>query len=163
MSDQKEPPDKLSALIALYQSGAITLEEFKREKEKLEAATPEIVATTLPGDEKPNSTWKWIVWPIGIVAALAFFGSLGDDDAKDDEVRDWEVTSMCEQWVDKQLKAPSTAKYSDQVVKSTGVLKWEVTGAVDSENSFGAMIRNEWTCSIYLDGDTFRGRVSVQE
>ncbi|WP_157544460.1 SHOCT domain-containing protein [Jonesia quinghaiensis] len=162
MSDQKEPPDKLSALIALYQSGAITLEEFKREKEKLQAGEATPTSPKPTEGEKPSGMWKWVVWPIAVIGAMAFFGSLGDDDSADDEVSDWEVTSMCEQWVDKKLKAPSTAKYSDQVVKSAGILKWEVTGAVDSENSFGAMIRNEWTCSIYLDGDTFRGTVSAQ-
>jgi hypothetical protein len=30
-----------------------------------------------------------------------------------------------------------------------------VTGAVDAQNSFGAMIRSNFTCSVRLDGDTW--------
>ena len=57
---------------------------------------------------------------------------------------------MCREDVLGKLKAPSTATFGD--VQSTisddfDINRWTVTGWVDAENSFGATIRSEWTCS----------------
>jgi hypothetical protein len=60
------------------------------------------------------------------------------------------------------LKAPSTAKYPQDSIRATelGALEghraWLVTGAVDSQNSFSAMVRGQWETVIVLkDGDWF--------
>lgn len=42
------------------------------------------------------------------------------------------------------LKAPSTAKFSDPIVTKTANV-FEVSGYVDSQNSFGAMLRTTFT------------------
>lgn len=62
--------------------------------------------------------------------------------------------SACEDHVKDNLKAPSTAKF-DLTSKSTGGGTFEVTGTVDSENSFGAMIRNNVTCSVEYRDETY--------
>ena len=69
---------------------------------------------------------------------------------------------MCQEWVKDKLKAPSTAKFSE-TSSTGGPQSWSMTGAVDSENSFGAMVRAAWTCNIRLDGDTWRGSATVIE
>lgn len=54
---------------------------------------------------------------------------------------------MCREDVLGKLKAPGTAKFGSvrSTVEGDGV--WRVTGWVDAQNSFGATIRSEWTCS----------------
>lgn len=49
--------------------------------------------------------------------------------------------SQCEGEVKERLKAPSTAKFESN---ATGGGPWTVTGTVDAENSFGAMIRSSY-------------------
>ena len=53
------------------------------------------------------------------------------------------------------LKAPSTAKFVDVNAYELSNLKdvWAVNGYVDSQNSFGAMIRSQWEVQLdYRDG-----------
>lgn len=60
---------------------------------------------------------------------------------------------VCEQFVEDQLKSPSTAEFSGEVVHRLRGKVWIVAGEVDSENSFGAMIRNDYTCKARFVGD----------
>ena len=73
-----------------------------------------------------------------------------------------EAGAQCQEWVKNKLKSPSTAQFSGQVV-SGGPSSWRVTGNVDAENSFGAAMRSAWTCTIRLDGDTWRGTATLIE
>jgi hypothetical protein len=55
------------------------------------------------------------------------------------------------QFVVKRLKAPSTADFSDESAKSVKKINdttFVVTGYVDSENSFSAKLRNNYSCKI---------------
>ncbi|KKR61604.1 hypothetical protein A2643_02920 [Candidatus Nomurabacteria bacterium RIFCSPHIGHO2_01_FULL_39_220] len=55
----------------------------------------------------------------------------------------------------KTLKAPSTAKFVDVQAYELSNEKdvWAVNGYVDSQNSFGAMIRSQWEVQLdYRDG-----------
>ncbi len=178
---------RLSTLIALFEAGALTADEFKVEKERLERG--EVESSELVEDvddeytdeelveqelhslknEEADGGWFGFIkfMLIGVLIIGAFFalsqcGSSGP--SKDDgpkAVQDFELRDMCEQWVKNQLKAPSTAKFSDHAIKSTGANNWTVTGAVDADNSFGAAIRSTWSCEITLDGDTWRGGVTL--
>jgi hypothetical protein len=64
--------------------------------------------------------------------------------------------------VQDKLKAPSTAEFSNESVSGSGN-SWNVSGSVDSQNSFGAKIRSSYTCSIaYSPSDhQWSGPVSV--
>lgn len=94
---------------------------------------------------------------LGVVAAVVFAavacsvsGGSGGDSW---EPTAFEARSICEDWVREQLKAPSTAKFIDGL-ESGGPVKYDITGEVDAENSFGAPLRTAWTCSIeYRDSD----------
>ena len=44
-----------------------------------------------------------------------------------------------------RLKSPSTADFSDENREQLTDTVFVVTGSVDSENGFGAMIRNDFT------------------
>lgn len=52
--------------------------------------------------------------------------------------------TACEDAVKLQLKAPGTAKFGDQFVRDGTPA--EVIGWVDSENGFGALVRNRFLC-----------------
>lgn len=64
---------------------------------------------------------------------------------------------MCRNFVKDQLKSPGSADFSGESPEEAGPQTWSVTGSVDSENSFGAMIRNDYVCRIrYTGNDNWR-------
>ena len=84
-----------------------------------------------------------------------------------DGTGEWEPTTtearaICEGWVEDQLKSPATAKFQDGGA-SGGPSGYTIDGTVDSENSFGALVRSDWTCDIRWDesGDQWRGSARV--
>lgn len=66
---------------------------------------------------------------------------------------------MSQSFVEKRLKAPSTAdfcSYSDATVTDLGGGRFRVSAYVDAQNSFGAKIRTRYTCVLKsTDGDTW--------
>lgn len=63
-----------------------------------------------------------------------------------------------ESFIERLLKAPSTAKFCHETVTDLGDNRWKITSCVDSQNSYGAMIRSDWETTIaYLGGDIDSG------
>jgi hypothetical protein len=97
------------------------------------------------------------LWIVAIIIATrsAPTGRAGTDrsDAtfvRPPEDRKIEALSMCEQFVERRLKAPSTAKFShvwDTTMTGSGDGPYRVSGFVDAQNSFGAMLRNHYVCT----------------
>ncbi|VXA93668.1 hypothetical protein [Citricoccus sp. K5] len=86
-------------------------------------------------------------------------GAFSDDDS--DEPHEGLAIVSCERLVKDKLKAPSTAKFSGQSATGSGN-SWTSTGTVESQNSFGAMVANRYTCSVKFDSDgTYTGTASV--
>jgi predicted RNA-binding Zn-ribbon protein involved in translation (DUF1610 family) len=66
----------------------------------------------------------------------------------------FQAQADCESFVTKNLKAPSSAKFaphSELTILQKGNGFWTVVGYVDSQNSFGAMIRSRFICSVHYD------------
>lgn len=86
------------------------------------------------------------------VTAAVLAGCSADpvDPAADDQSTSAEV--MCEQFIERELKAPKTAEYSGTKTSKNGA-EYTVVGAVDSENALGVALRSEYTCVIRSDGD----------
>ena len=62
---------------------------------------------------------------------------------------------MSQQFVKDELKAPSTAdfpSYNESFVSDLGGGKFSVSAYVDSQNSFGAKLRNHYTCVLKSEG-----------
>lgn len=62
---------------------------------------------------------------------------------------------MSQIYVEKQLKAPSSAKFpvfDNSMVVPLGDNRFKVTSYVDAQNSFGAMVRTPYTCTIKNTG-----------
>jgi hypothetical protein len=88
---------------------------------------------------------------IGVVAALVFYGVSRCGANGGSEPSAYEAKSACKEFVERRLKAPSTADF-EMDASGTGD-RWTVTGTVDSQNSFGGMVRNSFTCQVRYDGD----------
>jgi len=69
----------------------------------------------------------------------------------------WAVTK---QFVKKQLKAPATAEFPccyDDFTTDLGGGRLEIVSYVDSENSFGALVRTTFAGEVqWVEGDTYR-------
>jgi tetratricopeptide (TPR) repeat protein len=65
-----------------------------------------------------------------------------------------EAYSFCKLAIIESLKAPSTAEFpfSEYIATHNGNDKYTVEGYVDAQNSFGAMIRSDWTCVVLRRG-----------
>lgn len=108
-------------------------------------------------------SWKhdpgvWIVTVVvavlvigGIVTGTSFGGSTDDEgpDAVGAQV-------ACQDRVKTALKSPATAEFSGVKAVPQGGNTWTVRGAVDSQNSFGALLRSTFTCVAQSDdGETW--------
>ncbi|WP_433600400.1 hypothetical protein ACQPXH_00565 [Nocardia sp. CA-135953] len=64
-----------------------------------------------------------------------------------------QVTDRCEDVVRDQLKSPASAKFSDVQIAGNSKEGWAASGYVDAQNSYGAMLRDVWTCTADLSAD----------
>lgn len=110
-----------------------------------------------PGDSAAVTTAPRLRW-LGLAAAVVVIGgclALADGDS-DEGGGEYGARDVCEQFVKDRLKSPSTAKFSETSAAEVGGT-WTVRGAVDSENGFGAKIRNTYTCEVRHDsGDKWK-------
>jgi len=102
----------------------------------------------------------------GFIVALVVFAvaaSCGGDNDKPREPDQYDAKAMCHDWVKERLKAPSTAKFNNENVSGSAYGGFTITGAVDSENSFGGTVRSSWTCTLKLtaDGKQWQGGTTV--
>ncbi|WP_018254023.1 hypothetical protein [Salinispora mooreana] len=93
-----------------------------------------------------------------VVAGLCGIGGIvvlsGNDEPQDPVSANRDITAeiMCEQFIERELRAPATAEYTDPTTRKDGAT-YTVNGAVDSENGFGAKIRSEYNCIVTDSGD----------
>jgi hypothetical protein len=88
---------------------------------------------------------------LGIIALTALFSVLGGDEVDEPATADrFSAEVACEDFVERRLRAPSTADYTG-VAATGGGNSWTVSGSVDSENGFGAKIRSRFGCRMTYD------------
>lgn len=58
----------------------------------------------------------------------------------------------CHGYVKDRLKAPTTAEFAEEQVSGPRDKVYVVTGYVDSQNGFGAMVRNSYECRARFSG-----------
>jgi hypothetical protein len=104
---------------------------------------------------------KFIAGGIGLIILFIVIGSLSSSPSTStpatNSVENRELNSMgfAESLIESTLKSPSTAKFSNTKAYELSNQKdvWAVNGFVDSQNGFGAMIRNSWEVQLdYRDG-----------
>lgn len=96
-----------------------------------------------------------------LLAGCTSSGNAGDDE----QLNRYVAIQACEGSVKKQLKAPSTADFVEEHARKSGPTRYEITGAVDSENSFGAKLRSAWfgTATSRDGGETWRCLATLLE
>lgn len=90
----------------------------------------------------------------GIFSSIIF--SSGGDSTPEPEVTNYKFTAsvFAELYVQRILKSPSTADFCRGNVIELGNNKYEISSCVDSQNSFGAMLRSNWEAvMVYNGGD----------
>lgn len=98
-----------------------------------------------------------------VIVAVLGVGSLFGGGASDASGNGSGAKDACQSWAKDQLKAPSTADFSNVDTTGPDSGPWVITGDVDAENGFGAKIRTGWICNVRLIGDTYRGSASLLE
>lgn len=99
---------------------------------------------------------------LGLMLAFGLLvtsGGASADDNADPVVQRQGAQTACENMLRDTLKAPDSADFTGTTATGSG--PWTVTGQVDAQNSFGATLRDSWSCEVRLDGDVFRGRASL--
>jgi hypothetical protein len=90
-----------------------------------------------------------------VVSIIGGLSSCGKTPSTNSNNTRFEAVAQCEARVSSMLKAPSTAKFDSQARSSaTSTSAWAVTGTVDSENSFGAMLRSNFSCTVAIHGES---------
>ena len=120
---------------------------------------------------KPTSLSTWIIG--GFLALVIFQCTMREErtaseqasmsptqkQAQLDESVRSDAKWMCKEFVEKTLKAPSTAEfqsYNNFSASGTGEGPFQVSGYVDAENSFGAKIRTQFICELRRTGDNWQ-------
>ena len=107
---------------------------------------------------------------VGLIVAFIAFGQYVQSTKTPEErakygerdLRD-AACSVLQQQVTKKLKPPSTASFDScfrdaKIVRLEGEEKFQVTGWVDAQNSFGAMIRSTYVGTAWDSGeDAYKG------
>jgi len=109
------------------------------------------------------TAFKTVLWIILIMIVLSFVlsdtnttqtSTGANSQSLEPAVDDLDVFIEAKEFVRRGLKAPATAEFpalcGDCVSKNENV--YTVTSFVDSQNSFGAMLRSNWTVIMSLDG-----------
>jgi hypothetical protein len=95
--------------------------------------------------------WVFAVFGLGLVF---FLFSLGGNSSQSEsvakQVGEIDARIMAENFVRETLKAPSTAKFPNErrTSNKTGENTFVISGVVDSQNSFGAMLRSDYIATL---------------
>ena len=102
--------------------------------------------------------WGWgkkliagfvVLWGLGTIVAM--MATSGDRSAGQADIDRAKAQRLCKEAIERQLKAPSTAKFSGMLDTRAGKSDkgdWIVAGHVDAHNSYGAMMRSQFQCRI---------------
>ena len=141
------------------------LEEVARaaaEKVEQEKPVAPVQAMESAQSVQPNSTHSvnppikmgW-VGKIGLSILAIFFmmAVLGGKAKNTAQLDEWSAQVACEDAVKTLLKAPATAEFDNWQRQKNADGTYKVTGTVDSQNSFGAMLRSQFGCTVRDKGD----------
>jgi hypothetical protein len=132
--------------------------------------TDEHVAVPAPNMRRSRWPLVLIALVIGVVIAI---GANSDDHPSDEPAkvvspateldRKLDAFTACKNFVKSRLKAPASAKFrnpnendGEVQIAGSGTGPYVVASTVDSQNSFGALLRSDFTCKVTLVGGSWR-------
>lgn len=104
----------------------------------------------------------WAFVALVLVSVLSATVVAADDDAEPTGPDDHGAVDVCRQKVMEHLVAPDTVEWpGDEAVTHAGA-EYTVAGAVESENGFGMLVRDEWVCTAtWVDGPRWKPVVTA--
>lgn len=103
--------------------------------------------------KKTSGCFSIILGIVLIIIIIAIFSS----DSKDSGSKIPDKTEAyitAKDYVKQELKAPATAEFSDYTCDEGIDSTYFLNGVVDSQNSFGALLRSNWTVKLkWIGGD----------
>ncbi|MFV2030531.1 hypothetical protein [Neisseria sp. S1] len=111
-----------------------------------------------PKQQPPQMSWIQI---IGGGFLVLLFGMIvfGKSDNKTLQLDEWTAQAACESAVKQLLKAPATAEFGGWDRTRSSDDTYTVTGSVDAHNSYGAMLKSSFNCTVRDKGDGNTGTV----
>lgn len=121
--------------------------------EKWTGATRAKVVATPRAEREDGARWaRGLLWAVIGFVLLLFVGCMalmasGDDDGPEG-LREYEARNACEEFIDRRLKSPGSSEYNHESTVEVSDGGWTVTGTVDAQNSFGALVRMTYSCTV---------------
>lgn len=69
--------------------------------------------------------------------------------------RKGDAEQACQGYIEQALRAPASAEFGEFETEERTEYGYTVTGDVDSQNGFGALLRNSYTCKVNQVGDSW--------
>ncbi|WP_061342301.1 hypothetical protein [Clostridium botulinum] len=115
---------------------------------------------------KKKKFFKMVLLCLSFILCLGLF--VGCSESEEDKARHYkfDVYKATTGLVEQKLTSPSTAKFQEfdeKLVQDLGGDKYEVSGYVDSENSFGAKIRWDWHCTVRIEGEGENRKIKTDD
>lgn len=123
------------------------LESLNKKEKIIINSTPIISHRAKPLYVKKKSNIKLYII-CGVIAFIIALAFTVEEENTPDKLTAYVMSHV---FVERNLKAPSTAKFPwfrDIVVKDLGGGRFSVSAYVDAQNSFGAQIRTNYTCVL---------------
>lgn len=108
---------------------------------------------------------KFVTYLLIVLFLLGGISKCASDDSTSDDNSiyrpDDEIYIYAENYVKENLKSPATAEFAGIYDSHTSIIhlgegKYKVSSYVDSQNSFGAMIRTKFTCTVIIGEEKVR-------
>lgn len=114
---------------------------------------------TLP--RRRRSKWPWLLLVLLCLLVLPVFRvAISTPDPRGSQT---EAIIYAQGFVENCLRAPATAQFPWETMAILDGDVWRVSGSVDSQNGFGALIRSDWQCELRKSSDGWRCRSLVIE
>lgn len=102
--------------------------------------------------ESPEPQPKSKPWILYVAGFLALVFAWGYFSYEDDGGGEFGAQVACEDRVRGMLKSPGTARFGNPKRTEMGS-SWLISGHVDSQNSFGGVVRSNYSCLAEYVGD----------
>lgn len=113
--------------------------------------------------QKTHDTIALVMMGVTVLAIIALFAMCAFGGKDDDSIGESDAWVCAQDVVEKNLKSPSSAKFclmSEATIhyngEEDGGSRYTVSGYVDAQNSFGAMIRKNFTVNLTVTKDGYK-------